>query len=110
MVSLKTAAHAGEGRRGPRVGRAYFQKLPVACHSVICCVVLIWCNVTAPCERQNLKDLQTACQVFVCAPTSVEGMVKVKQGSLFKYRDPGVFLRLKRKTFMVASLWRNGRM
>lgn len=110
MVSLKTAAHAGEGRQGPRVGRAYFQKLPVACHSVICRVVLIWCNVTAPCERQNLKDLQTACQVFVCAPTSVEGMETVKQGSLFKYKDPAIFLRSKLKTFMEASLWGNGRL
>lgn len=110
MVSLKTAAHAGEGRWGPGVGRADFQKLPHACHSAICCVVLIWCNVTAPRERQKLKDLQTACQVFVCAPTSVEGMEKVKQGSLFKYRDPGIFPRSKLKTFMEPSLWGNGRL
>lgn len=34
------------------VGRVYFRKLSVACYSVICCVVLIWCDLIVVCERR----------------------------------------------------------
>lgn len=82
------------------MGRVYFQKLLVACHGVICCVTLIWCDLTAACEKQHpqriVNCLPGVCLCNICLCEAVE---KINQGFFFKHRDPGIFLAVEAQKF-----------
>lgn len=94
---------------GLGVGRAYFRKLPVACHSVICCVVLIWCDLTAACERRQPERIANCLPgVCLCSICLWKAVRKVNQGCLFKHRDPGIFLQVEAQNYcgcLIVRKW-----